>query len=70
MKLHSHSRCKRKAGGLNKAGREDFSHHFLEGFTRPSTQLRTSADHVPTTLRADYKAREAGLYKSTQKHRA
>ena len=70
MKLYSQSRRKRKAGGLNKAGREDVSHHFLEEVTRPSTQLRTSADHVPTTLRADYKAREAGLYESTQKHPA
>ena len=70
MKLHSHSRRKRKAGGLNKARREDFSHQFLEEFTHPSTQLRNNIAHMPTTLRADYKARKADLYKSTQNHLA
>lgn len=54
MKLHSHSRCKRKAGGLNKARRDDFSHQFLEEFAHPSTQLRNNVAHMPTTLRADY----------------
>ena len=52
------------------ARREDFSHQFLEEFTHPSTQLRNNIAHMPTTLRADYKARKADLYKSTQHHLA